>query len=96
MSSARTLELQNESAPNPLSVLTEFLASRKLILVLDNCEHLIDATAQLADALLRAAPGLKILATSREALGLAGEIHYFVPPLSCPNLESLSSVDSAG
>ena len=55
-----------------LAALTAALRSRRLLLVLDNCEHLLGACARLADALLRACPHLTILATSREALGLAG------------------------
>jgi predicted ATPase/DNA-binding NarL/FixJ family response regulator len=52
--------------------------------VLDNCEHLVEACERLADALLHACPGLRILATSREALGVAGETVLLVPPLSLP------------
>src|SRR5919202_492349 len=68
-------------------VLTEHLKSKKMLLVLDNCEHVIDACAALADALLRACPELRILATSREALSIAGEATWLVPPLSLPDPE---------
>ena len=68
----------------PLEVLTDFLRSKELLLILDNCEHLIEACSHISDALLRACPKLKILATSREALGIAGEIPYLVPSLSLP------------
>ena len=54
----------------------------RLLLVMDNCEHLLDACAQLVDALLRACPDLRVLATSREALGLTGEIAWRVPSLT--------------
>lgn len=54
--------------------LTGFLEAKELVLVLDNCEHLVDACAELADILLRSCPGLKVLATSREPLGVAGEV----------------------
>lgn len=67
-----------------VDLLKEFLRSRTLLLVLDNCEHLIDASGQLADTLLHVAPRLKILATSREALGISGESTYPVPSLACP------------
>jgi predicted ATPase/DNA-binding SARP family transcriptional activator len=60
------------------------LRSAELLLVLDNCEHLLDACAQLAGALLRAAPGLRVLATSREPLGLPGEVVCPVRPLDLP------------
>jgi predicted ATPase/DNA-binding SARP family transcriptional activator len=62
--------------------------SRTLLLVLDNCEHVIDEAAALAERLLRAAPGLRILATSREPLGLAGEVVWDVPPLEVPGPET--------
>jgi predicted ATPase/DNA-binding CsgD family transcriptional regulator len=66
-------------------VLQERLETEELLLVLDNCEHLIDACATLADTLLRACPDLKILATSREPLGVAGETTWLVPSLSLPD-----------
>ena len=58
------------------------LASSELLLVLDNCEHLIGASADLADTLLRSCRGLKVLATSRETLGVGGERAWLVPSLS--------------
>ncbi|WP_214403865.1 BTAD domain-containing putative transcriptional regulator [Pseudonocardia lacus] len=64
--------------------LTEALATRRLLLVLDNCEHVVDDAADLAGRLLRAAPGLRILATSREPLGLRGEVVCAVAPLEVP------------
>ena len=60
------------------------LRQRELLLVLDNCEHLVQACAALADALLRACPSLRILATSRETLGIWGETAWRVPSLSLP------------
>ena len=67
-----------------LEALIYRLRSAELLLVLDNCEHLLDACAGLAGPLLRAAPGLRILATSREPLGLPGEVAYLVRPLDLP------------
>jgi len=64
--------------------LVELLRGRELLLVLDNCEHLVDACAALADLLLRGCPDLRILATSREALGIRGERAWLVPALSLP------------
>ena len=72
-----------ESVP-PLHRLREAVASRTMLLILDNCEHLIDAAAEVADVLLRAAPGLRLVTTSREPLGIAGERLYPVEPLSLP------------
>lgn len=60
------------------------LRTRRLLLVLDNCEHLVDPCAQLAQELLAACPGVQILATSREALRVPGEIPWRVPPLALP------------
>ncbi len=73
--------------------LVEFLRTKPLILVLDNCEHLLSACAELADALLRQCPLLRILATSREALGVAGETRWRVPSLSLPELNRPLSVE---
>jgi non-specific serine/threonine protein kinase len=66
--------------------LFEALGPRRLLLVLDNCEHLVMACATLAARLLRACPDLKILATSREALDVSGEVVWRVPPLGAPDL----------
>jgi predicted ATPase/DNA-binding SARP family transcriptional activator len=60
------------------------LRSAELLLVLDNCEHLLGACADLAAALLGSCPGLRVLATSREPLGVPGEAIYLVPPLAVP------------
>ena len=68
----------------PLDRLTDALASQQLVLVLDNCEHLIAAVADLAGRLLAAAPGLRILTTSREPLGVIGETLCPVPALPLP------------
>lgn len=81
---ASTLGIREVVGRSFLELLKEYLHKRSLLLILDNCEHLLEAIAQLADALLRAAPDLKILATSREALGIAGETTFPVPSLSCP------------
>jgi len=80
-----TLGLIEQARRSPLNVLTDFLQRKQALLILDNCEHLIHACAQLAEALLRACPDLKILATSREALGIDGETLYLVPTLTIPD-----------
>ncbi|MDR7458120.1 MAG: tetratricopeptide repeat protein [Armatimonadota bacterium] len=69
----------------PQDVLTEVLRERTALLVLDNCEHLLAACAALCTVLLQVAPGLRILATSREPLGVAGERLFTVPPLPVPD-----------
>jgi predicted ATPase/DNA-binding CsgD family transcriptional regulator len=79
-----SLGLRDESSQWPVSRLIDYVASRRLLLILDNCEHLLDAAAVLADAMLREAPHLRILATSRQPLGVAGETVIRVSPLSIP------------
>jgi predicted ATPase/class 3 adenylate cyclase len=71
-----------------LDVLTAYLASRDLLMVLDNCEHLITSAAELVDAVLRASPKVKFVATSREPLNVPGEITWRVPSLSIPDERS--------
>jgi non-specific serine/threonine protein kinase len=75
----------------PLATLLDALRTRELLLVLDNCEHLLDACAGLAEALLCACPDLRLLATSREALGLTGETRYRVPSLAVPGADQAAS-----
>src|SRR6266542_3823416 len=70
---AAALGVREEPGRAVLETLQESLRARRLLLVLDNCEHLVEACADLADALLQACPRLAILATSREALNIAGE-----------------------
>jgi non-specific serine/threonine protein kinase len=65
------------------------LRQKKSLIILDNCEHLLEASAYVANAILRAAPDLKVLASSREALGVPGEMSYPVPSLSIPNIKDL-------
>jgi predicted ATPase/DNA-binding XRE family transcriptional regulator/Flp pilus assembly protein TadD len=84
-----TLGLIEQAGRSPLMILTDFLQARWALLVLDNCEHLIQACAQLAETLLRACPNLHILATSRESLGVAGEALYHVPSLVLPDVQNL-------
>ena len=67
-----------------LEALTHHLASRGMLIVLDNCEHLIAPAAELVDAVLRAAPQVRIIATSREPLNVPGEVAWRVPSLSIP------------
>ncbi|MFI7409251.1 ATP-binding protein, partial [Streptomyces sp. NPDC049627] len=68
-------------SPPPAHRLAAVLRDRRTLLVLDNCEHVIDAAAELAELLLRTAPGLRVLVTSQEPLGLAGEAVFLVEPL---------------
>ncbi|MEA2574180.1 MAG: hypothetical protein QOH93_1478 [Chloroflexia bacterium] len=72
-----------------LDTLAGSLVSSRVLLVLDNCEHLVEACADLADRLLTSCPGLRILATSRQALGLDYEVAHRVPPMSMPDVEHI-------
>src|SRR5437879_4878036 len=80
-----TLGVRDASSRPASDALAAFLADRSLLLVLDNCEHLLDECAELAATLSRAAPGLRMLATSREALRIEGEHALLVPPLPVPD-----------
>jgi len=79
-----------------VDVLVEHLEPRKTLLILDNCEHLVEACADIAVALLRACPQLRILATSREPLRVVGETVWMVPGLSLPDGHQRSSVGELG
>jgi predicted ATPase/DNA-binding CsgD family transcriptional regulator len=79
---AQALGVREQAGRSMVAALEETLARYETLLVLDNCEHVIDASARLADGLLRAAPKLRILATSREPLTVAGEVIWRVPPLA--------------
>jgi predicted ATPase/DNA-binding CsgD family transcriptional regulator len=81
---AAALGLPDEATGDPLEALAADLAERELLLVLDTCEHLVEACGSLARALLSAAPGLRILATSREPLGVPAEHTLLVGPLELP------------
>ncbi|MFW6867036.1 ATP-binding protein [Nocardioides sp. CPCC 206347] len=76
-----------EQSASATSVLADYLRPRHTLLVLDNCEHLLETTATLVDRLLRAAPKLRVLATSRQALMIAGEHMYPVPTLPVPDVD---------
>ncbi len=79
-----TFDLQENAERPLLAALTDFLRPRQALLILDNCEHLVEEAARLAAALLPACPDLRILATSRENLAVPGEIVYPVQPLALP------------
>jgi predicted ATPase/DNA-binding SARP family transcriptional activator len=75
---------EQTGAQSPAIRLADVIGERSFLLVLDNCEHLVDASATLADALLRRCPRLRVIVTSREALGVTGETAWLIPPLSLP------------
>jgi len=94
------LRVGDAPGSSALQRLTAHLATRDLLLVLDNCEHVLEACAAMSEAVLRSCPGVAVLATSREALGVGGEVTWRVPPLAVPArdlpcpVESLSSYDA--
>ncbi|WP_419994788.1 BTAD domain-containing putative transcriptional regulator [Streptomyces boninensis] len=90
---AEALGVRDADGRDTEEVLTKTLRSKRLLLVLDNCEHVVESVARLAGPLLRAAPGLHILATSQEPLAVDGERMYAVPPLAPP--EAGDAVDLA-
>jgi predicted ATPase/class 3 adenylate cyclase/Tfp pilus assembly protein PilF len=91
---AATLGIHEEPGRPALATLAEALKSRTLLLILDNCEHVVGACAQLAEALLRTCPNVRIVATSREALGIAGEVAWRVPSLSLPQPHEVAQSQS--
>lgn len=96
---AAALGLRDEvsrSGLDSVARLSEALRSKNLLIVLDNCEHLVDAAAALAEGLLAAAPGLRLLATSREPLHLPGERLWAVPTLDLPAHATPEAVRQAG
>ena len=79
---ARSLGLPDQPGRSTMDTITRFVADRQMLIVLDNCEHLLDACADLVVALLGSAPGLTLLTTSREPIGVSGEATWRVPSLS--------------
>jgi predicted ATPase/class 3 adenylate cyclase/DNA-binding CsgD family transcriptional regulator len=79
---ARALGLPDHPGRSTMDTVTRFVADRQMLMVLDNCEHLLDASAAMVIALLGAAAGLTLLTTSREPIGVAGEVSWRVPSLS--------------
>jgi predicted ATPase/DNA-binding CsgD family transcriptional regulator len=88
---AASLGLPDQAAGDPVDVLADYLAERHLLLILDTCEHLVDACAKIAEVLLRAAPRLRILATSREPLDIRGEQALLISPLAVPDSDEAAA-----
>lgn len=84
---AKIFHIVEQAEESLTEKLIRVLHPKNILLILDNCEHLLDACAQLADILLKNCPNLKILTTSREPLGITGEVHYHVPSLGLPDLQ---------
>ena len=88
---AGVFEIADHATPSVLAALVDYLRDKQTLLVLDNCEHLLDGCAVVIDALLTAAPGLRVLVTSRQPLGMDAEWVLSLTPLSVPDPESLST-----
>jgi predicted ATPase/DNA-binding CsgD family transcriptional regulator len=78
------LDLRDQAATEPATLLLSYLQDKELLLVVDNCEHLLGAAAQVVTDMMRAAPGLRVIVTSREPLSVPGEHVVPVPPLELP------------
>jgi len=91
---AIAIGLREEPQRPVIDMLCNYIREKKMLIVLDNCEHLVDACAQMTNKILQAAPNARILASSREALGIAGEVTYRVPSLGLPDVNHLPSVES--
>jgi predicted ATPase/transcriptional regulator with XRE-family HTH domain len=90
---AAAVGLRDVHARSITTILTDYLSTKHVLLVLDNCEHLVEACAELVAHLLRTCPHLHVLATSREPLAIAGEITWRVPPLGLPDLQQPLSAE---
>ncbi|HEY3284236.1 MAG TPA: AAA family ATPase [Armatimonadota bacterium] len=91
---AAALGVREQGGQPLVATLSEHLKSRSVLLLLDNCEHLLDACARLTESLLRASPGLRVLTTSREGLGVTGETLYRVSSLRLPDAGEVPSLDA--
>jgi predicted ATPase/class 3 adenylate cyclase len=90
---ATALRLREQSGQTMIETLVAFLRDKRMLLILDNCEQIISASAELSEKLLKSCPDLQILATSREGLGIAGEITWRVPSLPIPSAQDLASFE---
>jgi predicted ATPase len=90
---AKALGVHEQPSCTLTDALVDALRAKRMLLVLDNCEHLIDACARLVDIMLTSCPHLQILTTSREALDVAGEASWLVPSLSLPDVGHLPSAE---
>jgi len=90
---AAVLDIREKTNQPLMDSIVDFLKPREMLVVMDNCEHLISTCADFVEALLMVCPNLKIMVTSREALGLPGEISFHVPSLRLPDIEKLPKME---
>jgi predicted ATPase/class 3 adenylate cyclase len=91
---ASALGVREEAARLLIDILSDYFRAKTALLILDNCEHLIADSAAVADRLLHAAPELRIVASSREAMGIGGETTYLVPSLALPDANHLPPLET--
>jgi predicted ATPase len=91
---AMALGMREAAGGSPTDLIIEQLRQKRTLLLLDNCEHVVEECARLVGVLLRACPHLSVLASSREALGIGGETPYRVPSLSLPEPRGVSDLDT--
>lgn len=91
---ASVLGVKEESGQSLLNTVSDYLVRKSTLLIMDNCEHVVDVCAELVDALVRTCPELRVLTTSREVLGIAGETVWQVPPLSLPDIQESATTES--
>ena len=89
------LDLRDQAGATPMEILISSLRERQLLLLIDNCEHLLEAAAQLVSDVLRAAPDVRVITTSREPLQVAGEYVVPVPPLELPQVTEENHLPSS-
>ncbi|MBM3137415.1 MAG: tetratricopeptide repeat protein, partial [Chloroflexi bacterium] len=91
---AAALDVREKTNQPLMESIVEFLKPRELLLIMDNCEHLITTCAGFCGMLLGACPDIRIMVTSREALGIQGEVSFHVPSMKLPDLESLPEAEA--
>jgi len=91
---ASVLGVKEEPGGSVIDALARFVREKRLLIVLDNCEHVVQACAELAKRLLEVGPDLKVLASSRDSLRIAGEVVFQVPPLPAPEADAKASVEA--
>jgi len=92
---AQVLNITVPQDRSPTEAIVTALRRKRMLVILDNCEHLIAAAANLANAILTSCPDVRMLATSRQGLGISGEIVHQVPPLSVPEMTKSLKLDEA-
>jgi len=91
---AQVLKVREEADKDLADIVSAYIGDKKVLLILDNCEHLLSSCAEIVNSLLNSCAGIRVLATSREALNVQGERVMQLPPLGVPDPKSVSSLES--